>query len=98
MATASVENTAGANEASMTIYPNPATGSDVKVIYNIAKDSKHAQVLVYDVAGRTVLSKALESGKGLHQYQLPVSGLSPGAYIVNLSTESGTMQQRLIIQ
>jgi hypothetical protein len=98
MVTASVENAAGKNAASLTVFPNPSNGNNVTVIYSLGNDSKTSKVMVTDMTGRVVLVNELNKQKGLYEYKLPSLNLAAGTYIINVLTDAGAMQQKFVIQ
>lgn len=97
LATVSVNGVNGKNEASLSIYPNPVNGGNVNVIYNLNNNTT-AKLMVMDMMGRVVVAQQLESQKGLHQHILTTQNLSAGTYIINVMTDAGVMQQKLIVQ
>jgi hypothetical protein len=95
--TASVNNANGKNEASLAIYPNPASGGNVNVIYNLNNNAT-AKLMVTDITGRVVIANQLNGNKGLHQHIINTQNLAAGTYIINVMTDAGAMQQKLIVQ
>ena len=80
--------TAHLQENEITVYPNPAN----RYIY-IRTSLKTASVNLFDYSGRLMLQ---------HEYMdnepIDISFLKPGMYIVRLSTDEGTVQQKIIKQ
>lgn len=95
LAAASVSNIEG-KTATMALYPNPANGSNVQVVYNLQANSKTAMLQVTDIAGRTVFAQPLDKTAGTHTYMLPNS-FSSGLYIVSVTTDAGRVQQKLVV-
>lgn len=95
IAAASVSNVEG-KSATMALYPNPANGGNVQVVYNLTANSTTAMVCVTDLAGRTVLAQRLDNTAGTHTYMLP-NHFSSGLYIVSVTTDAGTVQQKLVV-
>jgi methionine-rich copper-binding protein CopC len=99
METAGVANTSGENTASLAIYPNPATANNVSIVYNLNTENKNVRLTVLDINGKVVAAAELDRSKGLHKAGIPdTQNLVPGMYIINLGTDNGSMQQKLIIQ
>lgn len=96
MKAASVEDVFG-NKATVSISPNPATGGNVNVVYDLNSNQEAVMLNVTDMTGKTVLSTQLESNAGLHVYALPVNSLSSGMYIVSVNTRGGSVQQKLVV-
>jgi hypothetical protein len=95
--TATVNNVNGKNEASLAIYPNPSNGGNVNVVYNLNNNTT-AKLMVMDITGRVVIATQLDGQKGLHQHIVATQNLAAGTYVINVMTEAGVMQQKLIVQ
>lgn len=72
----------------MKLFPNPAQG--VVTLESALAGS----VRVLDIAGRTVLSRAVEAGEN----RLAIDQLQRGVYLVQLSTDKGTQTERLVVR
>lgn len=92
---ASVSNVEG-KTATMALYPNPANGNSVQVVYNLQANSKTAMLQVTDLAGRTVHTQSLDNTAGTHATTLPNS-FGSGLYIVSVTTDAGRVQQKLVV-
>jgi hypothetical protein len=71
----------------ITLYPNP-----VKQILQLKIEGVIASMLIVnitDVAGRSVMVKTLQVSTGNSQTSLPVSGLLPGTYFLQVKDEKG---------
>jgi len=68
-------------------YPNPA--KDVLNVELPIGVNKVMTLLVTDVSGKTILSKAVQSIKGGNLVQLDISHLTPGMYLLKLTCPSG---------
>lgn len=97
LATTSVGTVPGAADASFAVYPNPAAGNAVTVVYDF-EQAVSARLTVTDMAGRVVHTAPLQQQAGLHQYQLPVTGWTTGVYLVGVDTGKDRMVQKLIIR
>jgi hypothetical protein len=89
---------AGENNATFSIYPNPAKGS-MQLIYN--KNEAGSCILsIANVQGETVLQKQLLLQKGSNTVPVNLSNLQKGMYVVNIFIPSIGKQQpmRLIIK
>lgn len=95
IAAASVTDVEG-KSATMALYPNPANGSNVQVVYNLQANSTTTMLQVTDLAGRTVLAQQLNNTAGTHTYMLP-NQFSSGLYIVSVTTDAGRVQQKLVV-
>ncbi|MDA7803264.1 S8 family serine peptidase [Crocinitomix sp.] len=72
--------------ANIVIYPNPVTD-----IINIKSDEQISGIVVYSNDGKQVLSVRNYSNEGIS-----MAHLSPGIYIVQVSTESGLTTKKIV--
>jgi hypothetical protein len=79
------------SEGNLRLYPNPA---DKALTVEWSGVSAEATVTISDITGRVVIASRIFSGKLL----LDVSGLSAGAYSVEINTDRRLVSQKLIIQ
>lgn len=84
--------------ASLSVYPNPAKGENVNIIYNLYKETSKAVLNIYDIAGRTVIERQLQNSTGLSTMNLNTADFHAGVYIISISTEGKRIQQKLIVQ
>jgi hypothetical protein len=85
----SVGNVIDAN--SIEIYPNPVL-DDVTITFNVENASTDAQLAVYDLQGRkvvTILSGQLPAGQ--YTYVKNLGRLASGMYTLNLSTDTNAL-------
>jgi hypothetical protein len=92
---ASINDVEG-NTTTMALYPNPASGSNVQVVYNLQANNKTAMLQVTDIAGRIVYAQSLDSTAGTHTAML-TNSFSSGLYIVSVTTDAGLVQQKLVV-
>lgn len=76
------------------LYPNPGSGL-FSLNYGVAQD---AQLLVYDILGRTVLSETLAADKVLHHFNL--SQMSNGMYFLKVisKNDENLYSQKFLLQ
>ncbi len=84
--------------ASLALYPNPVSNGRVNLVYSFNTQVDKATVTVTDMAGRTIRNESVNTTPGINQYMITTTGLQAGMYLVNLTTDKGTMQQKLIVQ
>lgn len=75
-------------QRSVQVYPNPATSFVI-----ISSRYTIRQLAVIDAAGNTVL---IIAGSRRNTETIPVQAFSPGIYLVQVITEAGTEQQKLM--
>lgn len=73
----------------LSFYPNPVSNGK---IYITSKSSLAKEVTIFDVLGKKVLQKVIDSK------ELNVSELSPGVYIIKIKEEDATATRKLIIK
>jgi hypothetical protein len=79
----------------LTVYPNPA---DYQVrLYFLAEEEAPAQVDVFDLNGRIVLSQQVPSVEGDNIVMLETSQLVPGLYVVSVRTTDTFYSARLSV-
>lgn len=72
------------------LFPNPVS-EEVAITFNVANASLDAQLAVYDLQGRkvvTILSGQLPAGQ--YTYVKNLGRLAPGMYVVSLSSDTNT--------
>lgn len=78
------------------VVPNPAT-DHANVIFSL-NENTNVQVKIYDVLGRVVVSTANEAmTAGDQNISLSTSSLVPGLYNVVVTTDGGSMTQKLSV-
>lgn len=98
--TASVVTAVGdvtAAAATLVLYPNPAAGQDVHLIYDFAGDAKSARVQVQSLTGQTVYAAPLEGAGGLRTTLIPASRFAAGTYLVSVENGSRRTVQKLLV-
>lgn len=73
----------------LSFYPNPVSNGK---IYITSKSSIAKEVTIFDVLGKKVLQKVIDSK------ELNVSELSPGVYIIKIKEDDQTATRKLIIK
>jgi len=82
---------------SLQIYPNPA--ADFTTIQFTLSQSSHVTIKVFDVSGREVASLLDDDlQKADHSIQLNTDEFSKGVYMVRMISDSGTTNQKLIVE
>ena len=90
-----VDNTPDAFE-SLLVYPNPVSESTVSV--STAGFSGIAQVEIYDLQGRVVVSERLTEASASDRIVLDVSMLSNGTYVVRMVNDSKHLASKLVVR
>ena len=81
-----------------TIYPNPTTSKEIKIIYDINHSTSSLnKVKFFDINGKLVKSLKL-ANNGFIERNVNLYDLKSGVYFVSLITDEKSFQQKLIIQ
>jgi hypothetical protein len=75
------------------LYPNPSEGA---VNFKLPDNLVNPKVSIYDITGRLVFDKELESFN--ESYSMNLNNLKPGNYIVHIKTQSASYSSKLIIK
>ena len=75
-------------------YPNPSSGA-VRVEFE-AEANKEVTIMVIDIHGKTILSKQVETNRGLNTLEIDLGNQSNGVYILSIISNSGKQQIKLI--
>lgn len=78
------------NNITVNLYPNPAND-----LLNVVANDKIQQIQIIDVTGKIVMNQAVSN---LNSTTLSVNDLNTGVYIVNVETNNGQRQLRLVKQ
>jgi len=89
-----IYNNQNTNILDLIIYPNPVT--TYATIKLEAFINSTADIFVYDLAGRKVLSTTNNVKRGMNEFDLDVSGLNNGTYIVQVVIGSDIYSQKFI--
>ena len=85
-----------AREIELSVYPSPARGS-ITVDYTLNSDGR-ISISLYDLSGRRVSTVFDgETTAGRHDYSYDAAALTPGVYLVRLTTDAGTLTRRVVI-
>jgi hypothetical protein len=80
----------------LTLTPNPLASGFATVRYNLPRPGP-ATLRICDVAGRTVLVRALGTERRASS-ELDLKQLAAGVYVVRLDTDGWSTRQKLVIQ
>lgn len=87
------------NMASMALYPNPSSGNSVNLLLSVNAFAPHAALAIYDINGKLISETAINELNADQINTVPVNtdGLSNGVYIINVSVNGASVNQKLII-
>ncbi|MGF1533407.1 MAG: FG-GAP-like repeat-containing protein [Bernardetiaceae bacterium] len=85
-----------AMEAALTLYPNPSNGTfSLRLGQPL---SSQAQLTVVSMTGQVVHTSSITPAAGRDTITLNLNGLAAGTYVVQLRTDEGSIQKRLVIR
>jgi len=81
----------------LTVYPNPATADYVTVRYTTPGILDQVSIKIFDAVGRLLDQPTLvQKDDGLYEYQMTLSNLAAGVYIVRLDDDNQQFTERFI--
>jgi hypothetical protein len=83
------------NINSVKMYPNPASGSTA--LWVSLSQSEKINVSMVNSLGQQVMTKVVDMPAGNNSLQLNTEGLANGVYFVNVASQKGSVQQKLIV-
>jgi hypothetical protein len=81
---------------SLHIYPNPV--DDLLNISFSSEDNNDFNLQLSDISGRIIINENHQAEVGNNQYQVDVSTIARGVYIVSLKKEDAVLKSKLVIQ
>ena len=78
------------------VYPNPSR--DIFNVTFVAEDVQDLEVRVINVVGEVVYTEALEQFVGEYTKQIDLTDNSKGVYFLEITTNAGVVNKKLIIQ
>ncbi len=79
------------------IYPNPATGSEIYLTYEIKEEGTVYREIL-DIKGQVLLqTKQSCRSAGVHSEILDLQGLTPGVYLLVIRADTGRVVKKLVV-
>jgi endo-1,4-beta-xylanase len=82
-------------EVQLLIAPNPAR--EFVHISIVSEKQLVGELVLFDALGKKIHHQALPAGAGNQDIMLPLEGITPGIYWVQLRTEQGQLSQKLVV-
>jgi peptidoglycan hydrolase-like amidase len=86
-----------ADDRTLTIAPNPVTGSAINVAYTLTGLSQPASIVLTDNFGQSARQRTVVLQQGLNQVSVSTNGLKAGIYHVTIRLASGKSTSRKIL-
>jgi hypothetical protein len=78
------------------VYPNPAS-DQITIVFSSDKEEGNT-IRIIDIIGRDVLSANISSVIGDNQYQMNLSSLAKGIYLVILQNKDAILQSKIVVE
>lgn len=85
-----------ADQLYMESYPNPV--HDQLHVTLLSPSANSFNMIITDVMGRTIHQEVVEASAGENNLMVSANGLAAGTYVLSLSSPSGIVQQRFIVE
>ena len=85
------------NETLFNVYPNPAVGSEVSILYDIDQLDINNRLDIYDMNGRIVKSMKLYNN-GFNDKRISLDNFESGIYLISLTNGNEVIKRKLIVQ
>ncbi|MEL7532620.1 MAG: M4 family metallopeptidase [Bacteroidota bacterium] len=80
----------------LTVFPNPSRGTlHFEAQFEQAEE---LQASVFDIQGKLVWQQSFQLGTGVKQWKTDLGGLSSGLYLLDIQGQSGSYQEKLVIE
>jgi hypothetical protein len=80
----------------LNVYPNPT--DDHVIVEFTGSNEEVYKIRLIDVTGRVILSENYKSVIGESQYQMNLSELARGVYVVILQNSNAVFQSKIVVQ
>jgi len=80
----------------MKVYPNPAS-EQIHIAFD-AVENFEMEVLITDITGKQLISESYLAGTGANKISYDFSGFSKGMYLLNVVSEKGSLNYKLIVK
>lgn len=87
-----------ANTIPVVLYPNPAQGENITLIYDLKEGVQSASMDVFNMAGQKVYSQLLNTAAGLNQEQVSLASFTAGVYMIRIQADGQQSTQKLIVR
>jgi hypothetical protein len=75
-------------------YPNPM-GEQLSVVFH-AVENGNANLYIHDLAGRLLFERTVTAQQGANKFEISVSGMVPGSYLMTVTSGSQREWLRLL--
>ena len=90
------EETFNVQRSKFNVYPNPV--HDIVTVSVDEKNQTNYTIQLMDAAGRTVLTEIAEATPGMNIYELNLSQLSKGIYMVEIKSSDESWKKKVVVE
>ena len=90
------DNPAAPAEATLELFPNPTKGRTT--VQFLSVNAGQYSLNVIDVTGRTVRNESVQAVTGTNIYELDLSKMSKGVYMISLQHGNEKIMKQVVIQ
>lgn len=83
-------------DGEVSVYPNPVS-SELTVSFN-SKESFEVELVMTDIAGRQIIHENYFASQGLNKYTYNLESFGKGIYLLNLTSEKGSLNYKVIVK
>jgi endonuclease I len=80
----------------LNVFPNPAKDK-INMSFNL-KESAAIEIMLNDISGKQIISKSHLANKGDNQISLDLSNLTKGIYVLNIKTQKGSLNYKVVLK
>ncbi len=80
----------------VTVFPNPAQ-DNINLSFNL-KEKTPVNITLSDISGKQIAYKSYEAATGNNQLSFNVSTAAKGIYLLNINTEKGSLNYKVVIK
>lgn len=92
-----VNEVAGINQATYSIYPNPAQ-NQVNIMIDAQAPNSNTVLMVTDITGKVLQNSRIGLNKGVNAYSFNVANYPSGTYIVSVVNENFKLTETVAVQ
>jgi hypothetical protein len=96
--TTGIENESGTEVASFALYPNPASGENLHLLFGSRANLNNAKVTISDAQGTVVYTEELNMASGIQHHEMAISNLKNGLYFISVSAGGKNRIQKFVKQ
>lgn len=93
-----LENETGVEVGAFAVYPNPASGENVSLLFDARANMSNAKVNISDAQGTIIYSEEVNVASGIQNHEVAISNLKSGIYFVSVNAGGKNRIQKFVKQ